>query len=60
MRRGVGYVPQLNDVFAPLTVEENLQAGGYTLRKSEVSGSVQRVIDIFRLWGRCALALQDG
>ena len=47
MRRGVGYVPQLNDVFAPLTVEENLQAGGYTLRKSEVSQSVQRVMEIF-------------
>ncbi len=51
MRRGVGYVPQLNDVFAPLTVEENLQAGGYTLRKSEVSVSLQRVFDIFPALG---------
>jgi ABC-type branched-subunit amino acid transport system ATPase component len=51
MRRGVGYVPQLNDIFAPLTVEENLQAGGYTLRKSEVSASMQRVMEIFPMLG---------
>src|SRR3982074_3010067 len=27
-RRGVGYVPQVNDIFEPLTVLENLEMGG--------------------------------
>ena len=35
--RGVGYVPQINNVFPSLTVEENLEMGGY-LR----TGDVQR------------------
>ena len=30
-RRGVGYVPQVNDIFEPLTVLENLEMGGYLL-----------------------------
>ncbi len=47
VRRGVGYVPQLNDVFAPLTVEENLRAGGYTLRKAEVPAALARIAEIF-------------
>src|SRR5512132_3915795 len=29
VRRGVGYVPQLRNVFAALTVEDNLQMGCY-------------------------------
>ena len=31
-RAAVGYVPQVDDVFAPLTVRENLEMGGYLLR----------------------------
>ena len=31
-RAGVGYVPQVDDVFAPLTVRENLEMGGYLLQ----------------------------
>jgi branched-chain amino acid transport system ATP-binding protein len=31
---GVGYVPQTDDVFAELTVEENLRMGGFTNRKA--------------------------
>ena len=27
-RAGVGYVPQIDDVFPPLTVRENLEMGG--------------------------------
>ena len=30
-RRGVGYVPQVQDIFEPLTVLENLEMGGYLL-----------------------------
>ena len=30
-RAGVGYVPQIDDVFPPFTVRENLEMGGYLL-----------------------------
>ena len=35
-RIGVGYVPQVDDVFAPLTVRENLEMGGYLLRRARL------------------------
>src|SRR5215472_9173455 len=35
-RAGVGYVPQVDDVFAPLTVRENLEMGGYLLPSRDV------------------------
>ena len=47
MRRGVGYVPQLSDVFAPLSVQENLEAGGYTLPKAAVGAATERIYGIF-------------
>ncbi len=34
-RAGVGYVPQVDDVFAPLSVRENLEMGGYLLAKKQ-------------------------
>jgi len=46
-RRGVGYVPQVKDVFEPLTVKENLEMGGYTLARSEVAGRVEEVMGIY-------------
>jgi len=46
-RSGVGYVPQVDDVFAPLTVRENLDMGGYLLRPREVSARVDRVLAVF-------------
>ncbi|HLH84961.1 MAG TPA: ABC transporter ATP-binding protein [Trebonia sp.] len=46
-RAGVGYVPQVDDVFAPLTVRENLEMGGYLLRPKEVRDRVDRVIAVF-------------
>jgi ABC-type branched-subunit amino acid transport system ATPase component len=46
-RAGVGYVPQVDDVFAPLTVRENLEMGGYLLGGREVAGRVERVLDVF-------------
>jgi ABC-type branched-subunit amino acid transport system ATPase component len=45
--RGLGYVPQINDVFNPLTVEENLAVGGYSLPRKEVAQNMLRVMDIF-------------
>ncbi|MHB8689283.1 MAG: ATP-binding cassette domain-containing protein, partial [Candidatus Dormibacteraceae bacterium] len=35
-RRGVGYVPQVNDIFEPLTVLENLEMGGYLLSAAQI------------------------
>ena len=46
-RIGVGYVPQVDDVFAPLTVRENLEMGGYLLRASEVGARIDHVLELF-------------
>jgi ABC-type branched-subunit amino acid transport system ATPase component len=46
-RAGVGYVPQVDDVFAPLTVRENLEMGGYLLPARDVAGRVERVTAVF-------------
>ncbi len=46
-RAGVGYVPQVDDVFAPLTVRENLEMGGYLLPRKKVSARIERVTRVF-------------
>src|ERR1700761_3506255 len=46
-RAGVGYVPQVDDVFAPLTVRENLEMGGYLLRQREVKPRIDHVVTVF-------------
>jgi ABC-type branched-subunit amino acid transport system ATPase component len=46
-RRGVGYVPQVNDIFEPLTVLENLEMGGYLLTSAQVRARVDEVGDVF-------------
>jgi ABC-type branched-subunit amino acid transport system ATPase component len=46
-RIGVGYVPQVDDVFAPLTVHENLEMGGYLLKSREVGARVEHVLEVF-------------
>jgi branched-chain amino acid transport system ATP-binding protein len=51
-RIGVGYVPQVDDVFGPLTVRENLEMGGYLLRPREVAGRVEHVLEVFPQLGR--------
>jgi ABC-type branched-subunit amino acid transport system ATPase component len=51
-RAGVGYVPQVDDVFAPLTVRENLEMGGYLLPSRQVKARVDEVMTVFpRLGG---------
>ena len=47
VRIGVGYVPQVDDVFAPLTLRENLEMGGYLLPRSELPGRIDTVLDVF-------------
>ena len=46
-RRGVGYVPQVNDIFEPLTVHENLEMGGYLLAADRIRERVDEVIRVF-------------
>ncbi len=46
-RAGVGYVPQIDDVFAPLTVRENLEMGGYLLTRHQIPERVEHVLAVF-------------
>jgi branched-chain amino acid transport system ATP-binding protein len=46
-RRGIGFVPQSKDVFATLTVAENLEMGGYLLPKSSLGARMDEVLEIF-------------
>jgi ABC-type branched-subunit amino acid transport system ATPase component len=46
-RRGVGYVPQVHDVFESLTVKENLEMGGYQLPPRKVRERVEEITVAF-------------
>jgi ABC-type branched-subunit amino acid transport system ATPase component len=46
-RAGVGYVPQVDDVFAPLTVRENLEMGGYLLHNRQLPERIEHVLAVF-------------
>ena len=63
-RAGVGYVPQVDDVFAPLTVRENLEMGGYLLSRREVPARIEHVVAVFprlgTMLGRPAGKLSGG
>lgn len=45
-RRGVGYVPQSNDVFDALTVAENLEMGGYLLGRVALAARRAEVLAV--------------
>ena len=63
-RAGIGYVPQVRDVFGPLTVTENLQMGGYQLGKHEVAARQDEVFSLFpplaEMRSRLARSLSGG
>jgi ABC-type branched-subunit amino acid transport system ATPase component len=63
-RASVGYVPQVDDVFPPLTVRENLEMGGYLLPRRQVPERIERVLAVFPLLasmlGRTAGKLSGG
>jgi ABC-type branched-subunit amino acid transport system ATPase component len=46
-RMGVGYVPQVKDVFETLTVVENLEMGGYALPRREVAGRIEEIFELY-------------
>jgi ABC-type branched-subunit amino acid transport system ATPase component len=47
VRLGIGYVPQVDDVFDPLKVSENLNMGGYLLGKADRIARMEEVLTIF-------------
>ena len=63
-KRGLGYVPQVNDVFDTLSVLDNLAMGGYLLKGAEVAARTEAVLDIFpalkRMLRRTASKLSGG
>jgi len=46
-RAGIGYVPQVRDVWGPLTVQENLELGAYRERKDRVGERIREVLTMF-------------
>src|ERR1700682_3569409 len=46
-KRGVGYVPQVQDIFEPLSVKENLEMGGYLLKDSALPARIKEVCEVF-------------
>lgn len=46
VRKGICYVPQVENVFATLTVEENLEMGAFIL-KGDIKDRKERVYDLF-------------
>jgi ABC-type branched-subunit amino acid transport system ATPase component len=49
VRLGLGYVPQVDNVFPNLTIEENLRMGGYLLGKEELESSIDSIFKVFPL-----------
>jgi len=62
-RRGIVYVPQMNNVFENLTVKENLLMAGYTM-KDELWERIKEVLELLpplkELMGRKAWTLSGG
>jgi branched-chain amino acid transport system ATP-binding protein len=46
-RLGIGYVPQVNDVFPTLNVQENLEMGGYRLSSSATKARIAELFEQF-------------
>jgi branched-chain amino acid transport system ATP-binding protein len=46
VRKGMGFVPQTNNVFPSLTVFENLEMGAY-LRADDVADTLSQVLELF-------------
>lgn len=44
---GIAYVPQRDNIFPRLTINENLEMGGYTLTEDEVETEIDRVFDAY-------------
>lgn len=47
VKRGIGYVPQLDNVFPSLTVQENLEMGGYIEKIGKVNERMEEIYKVF-------------
>ena len=63
-RKGIAYLPQVDNVFSNLTVAENMLMAGYTLRRDEVEERIEEVSETFpvikRYWKSRAGVLSGG
>ncbi|MEM1574632.1 MAG: ABC transporter ATP-binding protein [Nitrososphaerota archaeon] len=63
-KKGIAYLPQVDNVFSNLTVKENLIMAGYTLDKEEANKKAVEVSEIFpiikKYYNRKAGALSGG
>jgi ABC-type branched-subunit amino acid transport system ATPase component len=63
-RLGLGYVPQNYDVFDPLTVLENLEMGGYLMKRHAIKERIEEVVAVLPALGnlmkRRAVKLSGG
>jgi len=63
-RKGIAYLPQVDNVFSNLTVAENMLMAGYTLRREEVEERIEEVSETFpvikRYWKSRAGVLSGG
>ncbi|NAY89498.1 MAG: ATP-binding cassette domain-containing protein, partial [Desulfurococcales archaeon] len=48
-KMGIAYLPQTQNIFENLSVQENLTMAAYTLSKEEASAKVEEVLSIFPL-----------
>lgn len=46
-RKGISYVPQMGNVFAELSVMDNLQMAGYLMPREEAKGKAENMTEIF-------------
>jgi ABC-type branched-subunit amino acid transport system ATPase component len=46
-RLGLGYVPQIDDVFETMTVQENLEVGGYSLPRNSVANRAEELYEFY-------------
>ncbi|MEP3346198.1 MAG: ABC transporter ATP-binding protein [Litoreibacter sp.] len=44
--KGMAFVPQTSNIFTSMTVEENLEMGGF-LRRDDLSGTIEQIYDLF-------------
>ena len=49
--KGMSFVPQTNNIFQSMTVEENLEMGGF-IRKNGIKETINQVYDLFPIFKR--------
>jgi branched-chain amino acid transport system ATP-binding protein/neutral amino acid transport system ATP-binding protein len=50
VRQGISYVPQVENVFSSLTIQENLEMGAFT-RTDDFSGRIEEIYELFPVLG---------